>query len=86
MSGSNKTPAQLESMISDLKTISIFGDLPEQDVAWLAEHMDEIRVKAGEVLARQGDPLDYLVVLLEGEMHIEPEITVRPCSSPAPDK
>ena len=71
MSGSNKTPAQLESMISDLKTISIFGDLPEQDVAWLAEHMDEIRVKAGEVLARQGDPLDYLVVLLEGEMHIE---------------
>ena len=71
MSVSNKTAAQLESIIRDLKTISVFADLPEEHLAWLAERMEEARLNAGEVYARSGDPLDHLIVILEGEMHIE---------------
>jgi len=71
MSVTNKTVAQLESIIRDLKTISVFADLPEEHLAWLAERMEEARLNAGEVYARSGDPLDHLIVILEGEMHIE---------------
>jgi len=64
-----KTPEQIAAAIRDLKTNSIFADLPETDLTWLAERMEEVRADAGEVYARTGDPLDHLVVILEGEMH-----------------
>jgi len=66
-----KTTEQIESMILGLKSNSVFGDLPEADLAWLAERMDEVRLNVGEVYARAGEPLDHLTVMLEGEMHIE---------------
>ena len=71
MSNATKTPEQIENTIRDLKTNLIFADLPEENLAWLAERMEEVRVPAGIVYARIGDPLDHLIVILEGEMHIE---------------
>lgn len=62
---------QIERHIRDLKTFNIFRDLPEADLQWLAEHMDEVKHSAGEVYAHQGDPLDHLMVLLEGEVQFE---------------
>ena len=66
-----KTAEQTESVIRGLKSNSVFGDLPEADLAWLAERMEEVSFNVGEVYARAGDPLDHLTVMLEGEMHIE---------------
>src|SRR5580765_1596122 len=71
MTSQAKTAEQIESTILGLKSNSVFGDLPEADLAWLAERMDEVRLNVGEVYARAGDPLDHLTVMLEGEMHIE---------------
>ena len=67
----SKSAEQIAAMIGDLKTNAIFADLPEADLIWLAERMEEVRAQAGEVFARPGDPLDYLMVMLEGEMQIE---------------
>jgi len=33
--------------------------------------MEEKRLNPGEVVAKEGDPLEHLIVMLEGEMHVE---------------
>jgi signal transduction histidine kinase len=71
MSVLSKTPEQIENIIRDLKTNLIFADLSAENLVWLAERMEEVQVPAGIVYARMGDPLDHLIVVLEGEMHIE---------------
>src|SRR5258708_26071215 len=71
MSDPVRTPEQIENAVRDLKTNSIFADLPEADMKWLAEGMKEVRMNPGEVYGRRGDSLEYLNVMLEGEMHVE---------------
>src|SRR6201982_4326371 len=70
MSSPPITP-QLRQIVADLKTSAGFADLPEEDRAWLAERMEEKRQNPGEVVAKEGDPLEHLIVMLEGEMHVE---------------
>ena len=56
------------SLLEDLKKINTFEGLPEDQLAWLAEHGNEIRLAPGELLVRAGDPADRMFVLLEGEV------------------
>jgi len=56
------------SLLEDLRKIKTFEDLPEDQLAWLAERGTEIRLQPGEVLTRAGDPADRMFVLLEGEL------------------
>jgi signal transduction histidine kinase len=69
--GSPPITPQLQHIIDELKTSSVFADLPEEDLAWLAERMEEKNMEAGEIYAHEGDTLEYLNVLLQGEMHVE---------------
>jgi signal transduction histidine kinase len=59
------------SLIEDLRKIEVFSDLAPDQLAWLAENFEEIRVEAGETFARPGDPADSLVVILEGEIQFQ---------------
>src|SRR5579864_4173653 len=52
---------------SELLRFPIFADLPQEQVAWLVSHSQEMQVKAGDIYAREGDPADAMFVLLEGE-------------------
>ena len=54
-----------------LRSISVFADLPGEDLEWLASRMDEVVFSAGQVFGRPGDPIDYLNVILEGEIQFE---------------
>jgi len=63
------TPQQ-EQIVRDLRTNSVFSDLPEENLAWLAERMEDIRIGPGGTFGRKGDPLEYLNVLLEGEIQV----------------
>jgi signal transduction histidine kinase len=47
----------------------VFADLPEDQLRWFADQVVDLRVAAGDVLFRKGDPPDMMVILLEGEMH-----------------
>jgi len=67
----NLTTATRTSLVDDLRKIQIFADLSAEDLAWLAEKLEEKRFPAGEVLAREGDPIDHLTVVLEGEIRIQ---------------
>jgi signal transduction histidine kinase len=51
----------------DLRNIVVFSDLPEEQLAWLAQQGEEVRAEVGDVLFREGEPADHMFVFLEGE-------------------
>ena len=71
MTSSGNSAAQMESIINELKTNATFADLSSEDLTWLGERMDDVRFAAGEVLGRKGDPIEFLNVILEGEIQVE---------------
>lgn len=58
-------------LIGELRSLPVFADLPEEQLAWLAERFEEVRLDAGEVFARKGDPVEHLIVILEGEVRLQ---------------
>jgi signal transduction histidine kinase len=54
--------------IADLRSIEVFGDLPEPDLEWLAEHMVLMELEAGQIVFHAGEPADRMYVLFEGEV------------------
>src|SRR5215510_5278298 len=61
---------QIQHIIDEVRKFSVFADLPEDDLRWLAERMDEITLEAGAIYARPGDSVDYLTLVLEGELQV----------------
>jgi signal transduction histidine kinase len=51
----------------DLRGIAVFSDLPDEQLAWLAEQGEEVRAEAGDVLFREGDAAEHMFVFFEGE-------------------
>src|SRR2546426_8398173 len=52
---------------SELLRIPAFADLPEDQISWFLSQSQEVRVAAGDTYARQGDPADWMFVILEGQ-------------------
>ncbi len=61
----------IQTILSELHNIAVFADLPEDQLTWLAEHFEEVRLQPGAVYLRQGDPVEYLVVVVEGEVRYQ---------------
>lgn len=52
-----------------LRRVEVFADLPEDQLDWFIENSDERILEAGEILFRNGDKPDWMLVYLEGEVH-----------------
>src|SRR5215472_4671457 len=52
-----------------LRNVQVFSDLPEDQLKWFAENVEDRRFAPGEVLFRKGDPPDWMAIVLEGEIH-----------------
>src|SRR2546422_640406 len=52
---------------SELLRVPAFADLPDDQIAWFLSNSEEVRVAAGDTYARQGDPADWMFVILEGQ-------------------
>lgn len=50
------------------KVLYIFGLLTDTDVEWMAEVGIQRRLSDGDILIREGERTDYLILLLEGEL------------------
>jgi len=57
-----------------LRHISVFADQPEDQLDWFLSQAQDVRIKAGEVYAKQGAPADAMTVLLEGEFQWRGEL------------
>ena len=51
---------------SELRRVAVFADLPDDQLDWFISQSQEMRLKAGAVYSRQGDPADAMFVILEG--------------------
>jgi signal transduction histidine kinase len=58
----------IQRVVGELRNVDVFADLPEDQLAWLAERLEEARLEPGTIFMRPGDPVEHLVVLLEGEI------------------
>jgi signal transduction histidine kinase len=59
---------------SELLRIPIFADLPDDQLAWFISQSQEMKLKAGDVYLRQGDPADAMFVILEGQLQARGEL------------
>jgi signal transduction histidine kinase len=62
-----QSPTETARFVADLRKIQVFVDLPDDEIEWVAQRMDEVKYPAGFIYGRPGDPIDYMIVLLEGE-------------------
>src|SRR5215475_7907322 len=60
--------AQVSRFIQEIRKFGVFSDLPEDDLRWLAERMDEVTLQPGEIYAKEGESVDYLTLMMEGEL------------------
>ena len=51
---------------AELRRITAFSDLPEDQIEWFLSHLHEASVRAGETFVQQGDPADWMFIFLEG--------------------
>src|SRR5829696_4522548 len=56
--------------VEALRRVHVFADLPDDQLQWFAGNTEDLRYAAGDLLFRKGDPPDWMVIFLEGEMHV----------------
>jgi signal transduction histidine kinase len=50
----------------ELRRITAFSKLPDDQLSWFLSHAQEVSVQAGEAFVRQGEPADWMVIFLDG--------------------
>src|SRR5215472_9886356 len=56
--------------VSELRSLPLFTELPDDQLAWFISQAQEITVKPDETYLRQGDPADAMFVFLEGQFEM----------------
>ena len=56
-----------ERVLDCLRSVPLFRQLSDEKLAWIHDHSEEVRLDAGTLIARQGDPPDGFYVVMEGE-------------------
>src|SRR5256885_9439314 len=66
----SSVPQQGISMVekSELLRVSVFADLPDDQIEWFISQSQEILLKAGDTYLHQGDPADAMFVILDGQL------------------
>jgi CRP-like cAMP-binding protein len=52
------------------KALFILGQLSDVDVEWIAHNGERRRLSDGEVIVREGEPLDALFITLDGQLSV----------------
>ena len=58
---------QRATVADTLRRVPLFSELPEDKLAWISDHGQELELDAGTRIASQGDPPDGFYVVLKGE-------------------
>ena len=54
-------------LVKEFRNISIFADLSDEELGWLADHADVATAEPGEIVIRENEPAESMVIYLEGE-------------------
>lgn len=61
-----------EPLKDALKGMALLADLTDQQLQWLVDHAEEHHYSAGEIMSQQGEPADFMLIILEGEIQARP--------------
>ena len=61
-----------------LRRVPVFSDLPDEQIDWFLSQAEELHLKPGDVYVRQGDPADWMSVILEGQLEARGEFGGEP--------
>jgi signal transduction histidine kinase len=64
------SPTPAEEIAEALDRIGPLTGLPFEDRLWLARHGHEYVAGAGDVLFEEGAPVEHMVIILKGEIHV----------------
>ncbi len=67
------TPSHADEVLAKLLNIPVFADQTPEDLLWFISVSEERHAGPGEIIMREGDPPDYMLVMLEGEMRARAE-------------
>jgi signal transduction histidine kinase len=59
---------------STLLRVPVFAGLPDDQVAWFISQSKELSVKPGDMVIRQDDPADAMIVILDGQLQARGEL------------
>ena len=59
---------------AELRRVSPFADLPEDQLEWFLSVAEDRHFKAGHMLQNPGDPAEFMIVLLEGQIQARGEV------------
>ncbi len=62
-----------EELLAELIKVPVFQDQPREELLWFISVCEERRTAPGEIIMREGEPPDYMLVMLEGEMRARAE-------------
>lgn len=63
----------MDAVVTTLRTVSLFADLPREVLARLVSELEEVDVPAGRTVFSQGDPGDALYVIVSGAVEVRGE-------------
>jgi signal transduction histidine kinase len=69
------TPAQPPAgeLVAKLRKVHVFEDLPDEDLLWFISQCQERHAAPGDIIIREGESADFMMVMLEGEMRARSE-------------
>lgn len=62
-----------EQLAEQLRKIAVFSDLPQEDLLWFVSKSQELRLAPGDIVMREGDKAEFMIVMLEGEIRARAE-------------
>ncbi len=63
---------------SELLRVPAFADLPDDQISWFIGQAEEMRLTAGEMYFREGDPADAMFIIMEGQLQVRGELGGEP--------
>ena len=62
-----------EQLAEQLRKIAVFSGLPQEDLLWFVSKCQELRIAPGDIVMREGDKAEFMIVMLEGEIRARAE-------------
>jgi signal transduction histidine kinase len=63
-------PTPAETIAAAIDRVVPLQGLPFEDRLWLAQHGEEIVAQPGDILFEEGQPADWMLLILKGEIHV----------------
>ena len=59
---------------SELLRVPVFADLPHEQISWFISQSREIVLEPDEIYVHEGDPADWMFVILDGQLQLRGEL------------